>query len=86
MAPIDQDGQADAAPAAQVADRVQGRADGPAREQHVIHEHYFGSVNVKRDLGAAEHRPVVGLTQIVAVERDVDGSDVHGFAEQPFQF
>ena len=86
MAAVNQDGQADSRRTSQVADRVQGGADRPAREQNVVHQHHFRSVDVERDLRASEHGPVIRLAQVVPVEGDVDGSDVHVFAEKSAQF
>ena len=62
---------------AEVADRVQGRADGPAREQDVVDQDDLGAVDAERDLGAAEHGPAPALAQVVAVERDIDGAHEH---------
>ena len=77
VAAVDQSGQADPRGPAQVADRIQRRADGPAGEQDVIDQHDLGAVDpngisVPRRTG---QRPA--LFQIVAVERDVDGADGH---------
>ena len=75
VAAVDQDRQADPRGPAEVADRVQGRADGPAREQDVVDQHDLRPVDVERDLGAAQDRPAVRPAQVVAVERDVDRAD-----------
>ena len=73
MAAIDEHRQADPRRAAQVADRVQGGADRPAREQDVVHQHDLGTVDGEGELGAAKHGPAPASPQVVAVERDVDG-------------
>ena len=82
VAAVDQDGQADARRPAEVADRVQRRADGPAGEQDVVDQDDLGAVDVERDLGPAQDRPAVALAEVVAVERDVDGADGDLVAEQ----
>ena len=75
MAAIDQHRQADARRPPQVADRIEGGADGPAREQDVVHQHHLGPVDVERDLGAPQHGPALDVLEIVAIERDVDRPD-----------
>jgi hypothetical protein len=85
MAAIDQDRQTDARRASQVADGIEGGADRPTREQDVIHQHHLGTVDVKRDLGAAQHGPARDVLEIVAVERDIDRADVNILPEQPLQ-
>jgi hypothetical protein len=86
MAPVNQDGQADTRRSSQVADRIQGSADRPAREQNIIHQHHFRSIDVERDFRPSEYRPVIRLSQVVAVECDIDGSDVHLLADKMSEF
>ena len=57
MAPVHQHRQADRCRAAQVADGVEGRADGPAGEQDVVDQHDVGPLDVERDLRTAQHGP-----------------------------
>ncbi len=75
MAAIHQDGEADACRPSQVTDGVQGRADRPAGEEDVVHQNDIGAVDVERNLRTVQHRPGPRCAQVVAIERDIDGTD-----------
>jgi hypothetical protein len=85
MAAVDQGRQAHARRTPQVADGVERGTDRPAREQDVVDQHHLGPVQVKRDIGPSQHRPPLGLPEIIAIQSDVDGTDFDLFAEQPAQ-
>ena len=57
-------------------------ADRPAGEQDIVDQHHLGAIDVEGDLGPAQHGPVLGLAQVVAVEGDVHGADRDLHAEQ----
>ncbi len=77
------DGQSDARRASQVADRVERRADCPAGEQDVVHQHDLDPVDAERDLGPVQDRPArrLALSEIVAVQGDLDRADGHVLAQ-----
>lgn len=75
MAAVDEDGELDGARPADVAEGVEGGADGAAGEEHVVDEDDQTAVDaVTGDLGAAEGTG--GLQpQVVPVHGDVEGTD-----------
>ena len=73
---VDQDRQLHAARAAQVAQRVQCRADRAAGEQHVVHQDDEPAVDAAVGQHRGLQRPDAAQPQVVAVEGDVDGADV----------
>src|SRR5207245_11265334 len=75
MAAVDEDGQLDHLRPTEVDQRVEGRADRPAREENVVDQHDGPALDGERDVGALDPR-LVGLeAKIVTVERDVERSD-----------
>lgn len=72
MAAVDEDGELDRAGAADVAEGVEGGADGAAGEEHVVDEDDQASVDaVTGDLGAAEGARRLH-PQVVPVHGDVE--------------
>jgi hypothetical protein len=64
--------------AANIAERVQGRSDSPARKQHIISEDDQGVVDAAdRDPGR-DQRSRGTLTEVIAVHGDIEGSDADG--------
>ena len=59
---------------AEVDDRVERGADGPAREQDVVDEDHRLGLDGERDVRSADHRGPAHA-QVVAVERDVERAD-----------
>ncbi len=71
MSAINQHGQSNSSRSAQVANRVERRANGSSREQHIVDQDNLGTVHGKSDLRAAEHGPAAAAAQVVPIERDV---------------
>src|SRR5207245_2501412 len=75
MTPIDEDRELDRLRAPEVDERVHGGADGPAGEEHVVHEEDPLAVDGERDVRAVHHRILQAPVEVVAVERDVDDTE-----------
>jgi len=71
MSAIHQHGQSNSSRSAQVANRVERRADGSSRKQHIVDQDNLGTVHGKSDLRAAEHGPAAAAAQVVTIECDV---------------
>ena len=76
MAPVDQDGELDRARPAQVAQRVERRADRAPGEEDVVDEDDEPPVDAGVGKQRGLQRPDTAQPQVVAVEGDVDGADV----------
>ncbi|GAB3690627.1 hypothetical protein GCM10028793_08180 [Nocardiopsis oceani] len=75
VAPVDEDGELDRARAPEVAEGVEGGANGAAGEEDVVDEDDDAVVEAAGgDLRLAEG-PCGGQAEVVAVHRDVEGSD-----------
>lgn len=82
---IDQDRQADPGRSTEVADRIHGRSDGPARVQDIVDEDHLGIVDLERHVGPSEDRPVTLKTNVVSIEGNVDGTNGRVLSNQPGQ-
>ena len=57
--------------------RVQRRANGPARKQHVVDQHNDLVGNIERDRGLAENRLLLPQREVVPIESNVQFADRH---------
>jgi len=80
VAAVDEDGEPDGGRPAEVAERVEGRADGPAGEEHVVHQDDDLAVDTAGDVGAPDRADRLAA-EVVAVHGDVEGAgrDVDAF-------
>lgn len=76
MPPVHQHGQLHAGGPADVHERIERRAHGAPGEQHVVHQHDRGAVDVEGYFGGMDFRADVG-GEVVAVEADVQLSERH---------
>ena len=77
MAAVDEDGEPHGSRAAELGERLQGGADGPAVEQDVVDEHDDLVVDpAGRDVGAGQRADRL-VAQVVAVHRHVEAADGH---------
>ena len=75
VAAVDEHRETDRARPSVVDERVHCRADRPAGEQHIVDEDDDAVVDRKRDLRRAHDRGISDAGQVVAVQRDVDGTE-----------
>ena len=69
---VDQHGELDRPRPAEVAERVQGRAHGPAGVEHVVDEDHDLAVDARRGNRGVTERPGWTQPQVVAVHGDVE--------------
>ena len=74
MAAVDEHGELDHAGTTEVHDRIEGGADRPAGEQHVVHENDTLAVDVERHVRRVDLRREVG-EEVVAVEADIQTAE-----------
>ena len=75
MPPVHQHRQPDGAGTPVVDECIHRRADGAAREEHIVDEDDHATVDGERDVRLAHDRRVSDSSQVVAIERDVDRAE-----------
>src|SRR5436309_15938335 len=78
MTPVDEDRELDRLRPPEVDERVHGGADGPAGEEHVVHEEDALAPDGERDVRPVDHRILNAPVEIVAIECDVDDTERDG--------
>ena len=77
MPAIHQDRQLDPLRTSEIHEGVHRRADRPSREEHVVHQDDRPTPDVERDPRLVNFRRLGLQTDVIPVERDVQGPDGH---------
>ena len=87
MAAIDEHDELDGTGPPEINQRIERRANRPARVQHVVHQQDVLAVDEEGDLGPAHQRlrPHGRTHQVVAVERDIERAGGHLYAGDVLQ-